>query len=299
MSDLVVVRVNPARGVVEGWALTLVALGIPHRIDADLHQPGAFALLVPMPDLARAADALDATDAEDRARSMVRDVRPPDRGRPIAPLLALAAIAVFHGVTGPRASGATWFSVGSADADAILRGDWWRAVTALTLHADAVHLAGNVIAGLIFLSAVARWLGGGLALWVALVAGTVGNLANALYHGGAHSSVGASTAVFGVLGVLGGLQLRHRLQHGRATGPLWRRVLPVTGACLAIFAMLGVGGGNVDVSAHAWGLGAGFATGLGVSFLPAASKLLNAVLATLGFAAVGTIWRLALSGAHP
>jgi hypothetical protein len=43
----------------------------------------------------------------------------------------------------------------------ILRGQWWRAVTALTLHADVMHLASG-IAGLLLASAVGRWLGPGL-----------------------------------------------------------------------------------------------------------------------------------------
>jgi membrane associated rhomboid family serine protease len=72
--------------------------------------------------------------------------------------------------------------------------------------------------------------------------------------------VGASTSAFGALGILGGLQLVRRY---RFTARLdrRRRALAVVAACLALFAMLGVGE-RADVVAHFAGLGAGL--GLGV-----------------------------------
>jgi len=40
-------------------------------------------------------------------------------------------------------------SMGQADAVAMVQGaQWWRAVTALTLHADVVHLVSNLVAGM-------------------------------------------------------------------------------------------------------------------------------------------------------
>jgi len=54
------------------------------------------------------------------------------------------AVACFAAVTlGPAAS---WVERGSADAGRIVRGEWWRAVTALTLHADVAHTLGNAVA---------------------------------------------------------------------------------------------------------------------------------------------------------
>ena len=43
-----------------------------------------------------------------------------------------------------------------------MHGAWWRAVTALTLHADVWHVVGNAVASLVFVSAIGRWLGSGL-----------------------------------------------------------------------------------------------------------------------------------------
>ena len=82
----------------------------------------------------------------------------------------------------------------------MLAGEWWRAVTALTLHADLAHVLANAVAIAIFLGAVARRLGPALATWLALAAGVAGNVLTALVAGGGHVSLGASTAVFGALG---------------------------------------------------------------------------------------------------
>jgi membrane associated rhomboid family serine protease len=78
----------------------------------------------------------------------------------------------------------------------VMAGEWWRAVTALTLHADAPHVGGNAVAIGVLMTAVCWHLGPGLGAWLLLLAGAAGNLLTAAVHGGGHSSVGASTAVF-------------------------------------------------------------------------------------------------------
>ena len=82
----------------------------------------------------------------------------------------------------------------------ILDGELWRAVTALTLHADGAHVAGNAVLGAVFGSAVSRSLGPGVALAWVIAAGTLGNFINAWKHTDSHVSVGASTAVLGAVG---------------------------------------------------------------------------------------------------
>ena len=96
-------------------------------------------------------------------------------------------------LTGERSQGAFWFVAGRADAKLILAGEFWRCVTALTLHADMPHVLGNAIFGTLFMGAVFRVLGPGLGGTLVLASGIVGNLVNAFLHGSAHSSVGAST----------------------------------------------------------------------------------------------------------
>ena len=51
-------------------------------------------------------------------------------------LLCMAALAIFFACTGPWTEGNPWFATGAVDSLAIVQGQWWRLVTALTLHAD-------------------------------------------------------------------------------------------------------------------------------------------------------------------
>jgi membrane associated rhomboid family serine protease len=202
-------------------------------------------------------------------------------------------LVAFFFVTGPRLD-TPWFAAGTASAEAIIRGAWWRAVTALTLHADIAHVAGNAAALIIFVSALGRWLGGGMAALLLLFTGFAGNLLNAYLHGGHHDSIGASTAAFGALGILGGLQFVRRY---RFTARLdrRRRALAAIAACLGLFAMLGVGQrAEIDVMAHVTGLGAGLVTGLGTALLlrrplrPLVQALLLVASAAI---VVGCWWR--------
>src|SRR5262249_58348362 len=86
-------------------------------------------------DGARATAALAAYDEENRPR--VRRVDMPPGQSFIGLGIAVALLLLgFFALTGSRATGAAWFERGSASAGRMLRGEMWRAVTALTLHAD-------------------------------------------------------------------------------------------------------------------------------------------------------------------
>jgi membrane associated rhomboid family serine protease len=140
---------------------------------------------------------------------------------------------------------------GQVDSVAIVdHAQWWRAATALTLHADVAHLASNLIAGLGFAFFVCRFFGAGPGWLLILLSGIAGNLLNAVvYHPEAHYSIGASTGVFGALGLLTGVGLWGALLDPgrRLTLPRW--LMPVFGG-LTLLGMFGVGDGNVDVAAH-------------------------------------------------
>lgn len=84
---------------------------------------------------------------------------------------------------------------------AALESEPWRAVTALTLHVDAEHAATNVAAAAFCSLLLARRTGLGVSVAVAVAAGAAGN---ALAYVADPSAVwvGASTAVFGLLGAL-------------------------------------------------------------------------------------------------
>lgn len=155
-----------------------------------------------------------------------------------------------------------WERAGVADGSAILAGEWWRTITALTLHGDGPHLVANLATGLLFAAFLIPRLGSGLAWLAILFSGALGNAINAWgYRGEGHVSLGASTACFGALGILVGIELIVRWREPHTRGR-WQLILPI-GAGLALLAFLGVGeeGRNIDYMAHCWGFVAGLAEG--------------------------------------
>jgi membrane associated rhomboid family serine protease len=267
------------------WGLVLAAAGIRYRLDA---QDGRFALAVEAEDAAAAETALQGFDAEGAPETQPPA---PDVGTSVlGPLAAIGFCAMFL-LTGTRAGGSRWFDAGAASAEQIAAGQWWRAITALTLHADLLHLCGNVVAALIFVSAVGRWLGGGLAAALILVAAALANLLVAAVHRTAFVSVGSSTAIFASLGLCAGLQVARRLQLRTRRGYAW---VPL-GAGLGLYAMLGVGAG-ADVYAHLFGLGIGALVGFGVARaqIRAPRPGIQALLGAAALALLISCWALAL-----
>jgi len=241
-------RVAPSRREAEEWTLVLAAAGIPSKIEKT---PGGWALVVAWRDEERATRELAAFQEENRAVSE-STAGGMEYGRSYAGFTIAACFLGFYFITGPRNPAITWFRLGSASAEAILAGEIWRAVTALTLHADPPHVLGNAASCAVFVTALCRQLGPGLGSSLVLLAGAIGNAMNALAHGAHHTSIGASTAVFGAIGIMAGLQFTTR----------WRRVsrrprpwVPLA-AGLALLAMLGTGA-NADVAAHLFGFVAG------------------------------------------
>jgi len=85
-------------------------------------------------------------------------------------------------------------------------GQWWRPVTALFLHANLDHLFGNIGYSLVFFLLVCHSLGRRTGWLLILASGTIGNILTSwMRYPSDYSSLGASTATFGALGILVGL----------------------------------------------------------------------------------------------
>ncbi len=146
---------------------------------------------------------------------------------------------------------------GALDSQALFqRGEWWRVFTALFLHADVAHLAGNVAAGFFVFSAVTSAMGRLLG-WLAIaMASAAGNLAvAALNHSEPYRSIGASTAVFAGLGLLTGRAIGVLREEGGQHH--WRTVLVPLAAGAALLGLFGTGGIRTDAMAHLTGFAAG------------------------------------------
>jgi membrane associated rhomboid family serine protease len=256
-------RFTQDRAQADDWALALSAEGIAARISREVR---GYAVWV-SDDVGRRADILlrayEAENAPDEQPQIPTTIETTGLAPINAALATTTAMICFYVVTGPREPGSFWFESGSADAARILAGEVWRCATALSLHADLAHLMGNVIFGTFFLAALGRSLGPGVALALALLAGVGGNFVNAAVRSSIHISVGASTAVFGAVGVLSGFGVVRRWQRGEG----WRRVgVPLMGG-LGLLAMLGSAGDRVDIWAHLFGLAFGVPLGAGAGLL--------------------------------
>jgi len=180
------------------------------------------------------------------------------------------------------------YELGTAHAASIRDGQWWRCVTALTLHAGPLHLLGNLAIGGVFIILLCRELGSGLAWSLLLASGTCGNLLNAWVQSPDHRSVGASTAVFGAVGILAAVSMvryRHHLQR--------RWFIPVA-AGLALLAILGTEGKNTDLGAHLFGFCFGLFFGMTAEIMIGKyvqpGGVMNFLLAVLSMALVVLAW---------
>jgi membrane associated rhomboid family serine protease len=172
-----------------------------------------------------------------------------------AALRACGVIVVLYLWFGPYHEGLVLLRHAAADAARMVEGEWWRAVTALTLHSGVVHLLGNVAALFGFGHFVCRTYGGGVGLSLILAGGVCGNLAVAYVFPSPGVSIGASTACFSALGILAAHRMVAGPGHGAGGMAGRRRWLPL-GAGLALLAYFGAGP-RTDLAAHALGFVAG------------------------------------------
>ena len=250
------------------WSLVLKSLGVAHTVSS---RDDGWYLLVASGALPRSERAIRDYELENRdwPPRPARRERLVYAGSSVLLLGWAAALAAVFSLSGPVATGSRWFEVGIARADLVARGEVWRAVTALTLHADSAHLVGNLLVGGAFLWVASRRLGAGRALAFTVLGGTLGNLVNALVHAGwlhrPHASLGASTAVFATVGLLVGTQVRNNASLGH------RKWTDVAGPWVGGAALLGMLGASphVDLWAHLDGLLAGVVLGLVAARTPA------------------------------
>jgi rhomboid protease GluP len=237
----------------EAMSLVLSAVGIDHWQDHDTGR-----LLVAADDAPSALYHLNQYHQE----NLNWPLPPPPRqtlstqAQPTLPLMVLLALFFAH--SGPWSSGSAWFVQGAIDSAAILNhGEWWRLITALTLHADLSHLLGNCLIGGLIIHLLGRIIGYGQSWLLVILTGSIGNLCNIVFRQQSHLSVGFSTSVFAAIGLLTGLQL------GKSAIRSYKELLLPLGAGVGLLAFLGSEGVRTDLGAHLFG----FASGIGGGWL--------------------------------
>ncbi len=245
------------------WGLVLEARGVSFRNQA---QEKGWLLLVPPEEFERATEELRKFEKLNRNWPPPLPAENPQHDNILPSLSILLLVACFHNLTQLNINllghhPIDWIDLGNAHAGKILQGQWWRLLTSLTLHADLLHLFSNLTLGGLFIVRLCRDLGSGLGWSLLLASGLLGNLCNAFLQQPDHRAVGASTAVFGAVGLvaaIGLIRYRHNLRR--------RWPLPIA-AALALLAMLGSSGERTDLGAHLFGFICGFGLGLAAEYL--------------------------------
>lgn len=204
----------------------------------------------------------------------------------------IATVVLLSNMAWSPESGEFWMDQGHMRAGDVLAGQWWRCITALTLHVDGLHLLSNLGFGAVFGFLISQVLGGGVAWGAILLSGAVGNALNAWARAPDHVSIGASTAVFGALGVMVAIALRPVSKTRLSRMKRWS---PLVGG-LSLLALTGTGGERTDVNAHITGFLAGLVIGWLVARLPIPwldSRRWQVVVGGLALGLVALSWALA------
>jgi rhomboid protease GluP len=148
------------------------------------------------------------------------------------------------------------YRLGAKSGWAIYRGQWWRLVTAIFLHAGLFHIGMNLWCLIDLGVEVESLFSTAKFLVLYLVTGVCGFLLSTWWSPGL--SVGASGAIMGMIGILIGASFHHGRLGKDYRGMLWRWVIYILLLGL-VFPLLGLGA--LDNAAHAGGFVSGLALG--------------------------------------
>lgn len=128
--------------------------------------------------------------------------------------------------------------------------EWWRLIASMFLHADAAHLGGNMLMLYMAGELVEQYIGRWKFAVLYFMSGISGSLWYAAYEflmNDYKDSIGASGAVFGVIGALLIIVVRHHGRYGDITAGRM-------GFMIAYMAYMGFRTPNVNNTAHIGGL---------------------------------------------
>ncbi len=236
------------------YSLVLNSSGIGNRV---INTKDGFRIDVPKAYVDAARDVIDRYRAENPNPEEKASI---SRRRPTHINLSGIAVALLllsiHLAVSASSAPEDYIAVFGANARRIVEGELYRCVTALVLHADAAHIAGNMAGMALFGGAVCMATGAGVGWLMILASGIAGNLMNALAYETGHLSVGASTAVFGAVGILCAFQAVNAARTGRG----WKRTALIFGSGVALLAFLGTSARS-DIGAHLFGFLCGLLIG--------------------------------------
>lgn len=262
------------------WSLVLLAIGIEHKISEKSHVPY---IEVEEENLHKAVQEILQYEKEKEAEKTPKTTYKNSYSLESS-FWILSSILLFHIIV--INSPIPFITYGSFYSFAIYKGEIWRFVTSLFLHKDISHLFSNLFWEVVFLYFLLKRIPPGFCWLMILLSGILGNILNYLVQPINHVSIGFSTCVFGSIGLGIGINLPQDI---KGTFIFFM-------AGLSFFAMLGVGGPNIDVLNHLFGLFSGFV--LGIIFRAKLSKIktINEIIFYfISFLIVTISWVLALN----
>jgi len=143
----------------------------------------------------------------------------------------------------------TLIAYGAKENTLILQGQYWRFITPIFLHANALHVGLNMLNLVILGVSLERLFGHLRFLLIYLLTGIIACIAS-FYFAPQEISVGASGAIFGLVGAYSIFVLVHRqaLPRGGVPALLWLVVIVALNLSIGLFIA------NVDNYAHVGGL---------------------------------------------
>ena len=190
------------------------------------------------------------------------------RTRDFAPvsyvIIALCLTAYVIGELDP-ALGVRFFREGAFQADLVRDGEWWRGITSMFLHVSLAHVAFNMWALYVFGPALERRYGS-LSFVALYIAAGLGGGGLYLLIGRGQAAVGASGAIFGLMGAL--IVNLYQQRHTRIGRAIFSQLILLLVINLSLPLVLP----NIAWEAHVGGLVAGGAVAQAWDRLPVAGR---------------------------
>ncbi|HEX3828059.1 MAG TPA: rhomboid family intramembrane serine protease [Sporichthyaceae bacterium] len=180
----------------------------------------------------------------------------------VTTLIVAINIAVFFAVqVRPQLLPRLWLSAYATDGHGVAQGGWYRLFTGAFLHQQTWHIAMNMFVLWIFGRPLEAQLGRSRYIATYLICALGGSTASYMFNASYAASLGASGAVFGLIGAL--LVVERRFGANTGGVLIYLAILLVPGMLIS----------DVDWHGHIGGLVTGFALGALWAYAPRANRL--------------------------
>lgn len=271
------------------WALALMSQGIESTVIED-ENAGVVALEVAAAQCGAALRVLKQYHVENRGWGMRRELPVVHLSFNWACLGWAAIMILIHSLA--TLPGSRMVAAGVLATSVLTAHEWWRLLTAMTLHNDPGHLASNLVTGILLLGLSMARYGVGWGLLGPWLAGALANLSALFIYGAGYQSLGASGMVLAALGILTVAGMSEALRQR----PGWKPMLATLSAGLMLFVLTGSNPAS-DLVVHLGGFGFGLAVGGVLEFLLVAHRgnRLQSLALTACLASAALAWLLALA----